>query len=96
MYCYNFKINHLISGVLCILALLSNIAGVIQKSKVIPRAFRLKAIFRQDGLTKDFAKSHERRFKGVHFSPVPPTKLTDTCFSMQIRFRSLDKCKKWY
>jgi hypothetical protein len=67
-------INHLISGVLCALALLSNIAGVIHKSKVIPRAFRLKAIFRQDGLTKDFAKSLERRFNGVHFSPVPPTK----------------------
>jgi hypothetical protein len=77
MYCYNFKIDHLISGVLCALALLSNIAGVIHKSKVIPRAFRLKAIFRQDGLTKDFAKSQERGFTGVHFSPVPPIKLAN-------------------
>ena len=48
----------------------------MHKSKDIPRDFRLKAIFKQDGLTKDFAKSHERRFNGVHFSPVPPTKLT--------------------
>ena len=36
----------------------------------------LNAIFRQDGLIKSFAKSLEKRFIGVHFSPVPPTKLT--------------------
>ncbi len=76
MYCYNFKINHLISGVLCALALLSNIADIIQSSEVIPRAFRLNTVFRQNGLTKVFARSQERGFNGVHFSPVPPTKLT--------------------
>jgi hypothetical protein len=61
--------------VLCALALLSNLADIIPSSKVIPRAFRLDVIFRQEGLTKDFEKSQERGFNGVHFSLVPPNKL---------------------
>ena len=35
----------------------------------------LDVLFRQDGRTKDFEKSQERGFNGVHFSPVPPDKL---------------------
>ena len=35
----------------------------------------MDALFRQDGLARDFAKSQERGFNGVHFSPDPPSKL---------------------
>jgi hypothetical protein len=69
--------------VLCALALLRNLSEKIPLSEVIPSAFRLDALFRQDGLTKDFSKSQGRGFNGVHFSPVPPDKLS---------FFDRDKC----
>jgi hypothetical protein len=62
--------------VLCSLALLSNLAEIIPSFDVIPRAFRLDALFRQDDeITKDFVNSQKRGSTGVHFSPVPPKKL---------------------
>ena len=77
LYCFNFKINRLICGVLCALALLRNLVDTIPSTEEdIPRAFRLEALIRQDGLTKDFSKSLGRGFNGVHFSPVPPDKLS--------------------
>ena len=57
------------------LALLSNLTDIKPSSKVIPSAFRLDALFRQDVITKDFENSQKRGFTGVHFSPVPPIKL---------------------
>ena len=75
LYCFNFTINRLICGVLFALALLSNLTDIIPSSKVIPSAFRLDALFRQDEITKDFENSQKRGFTGVHFSPVPPIKL---------------------
>ncbi len=54
---------------------MSTLADVIPSSEVIPRPFRLDALIRQDGLTKDFEKSQKRGFTGVHFSPVPHIKL---------------------
>jgi hypothetical protein len=77
LYYINFKINHLICYVLCALALLRNLVDIIPSSKVIPRPNRLDALFRQDKITKDFEKSQERGFTGVHFSPVPPIKLAN-------------------
>ncbi len=62
---------------LCALALLSNLAGIIPSSEVIPRAFWLDALFRHDEITKDFEKSQKKGFTGVHFSPVPPIKLAN-------------------
>ena len=75
MYCFNFKINRLICGVLRALALLSNLADIIPSTEDIPRPLWLDALFRQDELTKDFENSQEKGFTGVHFSPVPPIKL---------------------
>jgi hypothetical protein len=75
LYCFNFNINRLICGVLCALALLSNLADIIPSCKVIPRPFCLDDLFRQDGLTKDFENNQANGFTGVHFSPVPPIKL---------------------
>ena len=75
LYCFNFKINRLICGVLCALALLSNLADIIPSTEDIPRPLWLDALFRQDELTKDFENSQEKGFTGVHFSPVPPIKL---------------------
>ena len=75
LYCFNFKINRLICGVLCALALLSNLADIIPSSEFIPRPFWLDALFRQDEITKDFENSQTKGFTGVHFSPVPPIKL---------------------
>ncbi len=75
LYCFNFKINRLICGVLCALALLSNLADIIPSTEDIPRPFWLDALFRQDELTKDFENSQAEGFTGVHFSPVPPSKL---------------------
>ncbi len=60
---------------LCALALLSNLADIIPSSEVIPTPFCLNALFRQDEITKDFENSQKSGFTGVHFSPVPPSKL---------------------
>ena len=56
---------------------MSNLADIKQLSEVIPSAFRLDALFRQDEIIKDFEKSQERGFTGVHFSPVQPIKLAN-------------------
>ena len=77
LYYFNFTINRLICGVLFALGLLSNLADIIPSPEVIPRPYRLDALFRQDKITKDFEKSQERGFTGVHFSPVPPIKLAN-------------------
>jgi hypothetical protein len=77
LYYINFKINCLICYVLCALALLRNLVDIIPSSEVIPRPNWLDALFRQDKITKDFEKSQERGFTGVHFSPVPPIKLAN-------------------
>ena len=74
--CFNFKINRLICGVIFALALLSNLTDIKPSSKVIPSAFRLDALFRQHEVIKDFENSQKRGFTGVHFSPVPPIKLS--------------------
>ncbi len=62
LYCFNFKNNRLICGMLCALALLRNLADIIPSSEIIPSDFRLDALFRQDELTKDF---HGTYFMGI-------------------------------